>query len=73
MADILIKQKRSELLAKVRGINTKPELLVRSFLFVNGFRFRLHDKTLPAKQDIKLPKYKCLVFVNGCFWHGHKN
>ncbi|MEJ0104300.1 MAG: DNA mismatch endonuclease Vsr [Bacteroidota bacterium] len=72
MADTLSKQRRSEVMAKVRSTNTKPELLVRSFLFSQGFRFRLHDKNLPAKPDIKISKYKCLIFINGCFWHGHK-
>ena len=73
MADVLDKEERSELMAKVRSTNTKPELLVRQFLFSKGFRFRLHDKALPAKPDIKLSKHKCLIFINGCFWHGHKN
>jgi len=73
MADVLDKQKRSEVMAKIRGRNTKPELLVRKFLFSKGFRFRIHDKALPAKPDIKLSKHNCLIFVNGCFWHGHKN
>lgn len=73
MADVFNKEKRSEVMSKVRGMNTKPELLVRKFLFSKGFRFRLHDKTLPSKPDIKLSKYNCLIFVHGCFWHGHKN
>ncbi len=60
-------------MSKVRGKNTKPELLVRKFLFSKGLRFRLHDKNLPSKPDIKLTKYSCLIFVNGCFWHGHKS
>lgn len=73
MADNVTKERRSEIMAGIRSINTKPELIVRRFLFVHGLRFRLHDKALPSKPDIKLTKYKTLVFVNGCFWHGHKN
>lgn len=48
-------------------------MIVRKFLFANGFRYRLHDKKLPGKPDIVLPKYKTVIFVNGCFWHGHEN
>jgi len=57
----------------IKGKNTKPELIVRRFLFKNGFRFRLNVKDLPGKPDIVLPRYKTIVFVNGCFWHGHEN
>ncbi len=59
-------------MSRIRGKNTKPEMLVRRFLFANGFRYRLHDKKLPGKPDIVLPKYKTVIFVNGCFWHGHE-
>lgn len=59
-------------MSQIKGKNTKPEMLVRKFLFANGFRYRLHDKSLPGKPDIILPKYKTVIFVNGCFWHGHK-
>ena len=59
-------------MSRIKGKNTKPEILVRKFLFANGFRFRLHDPKLPGKPDIVLPKYKTVIFVNGCFWHGHK-
>ena len=59
-------------MSQIKGKNTKPEMLVRKFLFANGFRYRLHDKTLPGKPDIILLKYKTVIFVNGCFWHGHK-
>jgi DNA mismatch endonuclease (patch repair protein) len=69
MADVFSKQKRSEVMAMVRGTNTRPELLVRKFLFSQRLRFRLHDKTLPGKPDIKLPNHRCLIFVHGCFWH----
>jgi DNA mismatch endonuclease (patch repair protein) len=57
----------------IKGKNTKPEMLVRKFLHANGFRYKLHDKSLPGKPDIVLPKYKTVIFINGCFWHGHTN
>jgi len=71
MADIYTKQKRSEIMSKISGKGTKPEILVRKFLFANGFRYRKNDKRYPGKPDIVLPKYKTVVFVHGCFWHGH--
>ena len=58
-------------MSQVKSKNTKPEVLVRRFLFANGFRFRIHRKDLPGKPDIVLPKYKTVIFINGCFWHGH--
>ena len=58
---------------QIRSTNTKPEMLVRKFLFANGFRYRLHDKKLPGKPDIVLPKYKTVILIHGCFWHGHHN
>ncbi len=60
-------------MSKISSKNTKPEILVRKYLFAHGFRFRVNDKRLPGKPDIVLPKYKSVIFVNGCFWHGHKN
>lgn len=72
MADVHDKATRSYNMSRIRGSNTKPELLVRKFLFAQGFRYRLHVKDLPGKPDIVLPKYKTVIFVNGCFWHGHK-
>lgn len=60
-------------MSRIGSKNTKPEITVRKFLFSEGFRFRIHDKKLPGKPDIVLPKYKTVIFVNGCFWHGHKN
>lgn len=60
-------------MSHVKSKNTKPEVLVRRFLFAHGFRFRLYRKDLPGKPDIVLPKYKTAIFINGCFWHGHKN
>lgn len=58
-------------MSKIRSKNTKPELVVRKFLFNQGYRYRLHDKKLPGSPDIVLPKYKTVIFVHGCFWHGH--
>ena len=69
--DIWTKGKRSEVMAKIRGKNTKPELLVRRFLFSKGYRYRIHVKHLPGTPDIVLPKYNVVIFVHGCFWHGH--
>ncbi len=60
-------------MSKIKSKDTKPELLVRRFLFSHGFRFRLHRKDLPGNPDIVLPKYKTVIFINGCFWHGHKD
>lgn len=71
--DIWSKQKRSEVMSKIRGKNTKPELILRSQLFRHGFRFRIHQKNLPGKPDIVLAKYKTAIFVHGCFWHYHKD
>ncbi|MBX2899365.1 MAG: DNA mismatch endonuclease Vsr [Cyclobacteriaceae bacterium] len=59
-------------MSRIKGKNTKPEMLVRKFLFSKGFRYRLHVKGLPGKPDIVLPKYKTVIFVHGCFWHGHE-
>lgn len=59
-------------MSRIKGGNTKPELLVRSFLHKKGLRFRLHDWRLPGKPDIVLPRYKTAIFVHGCFWHRHK-
>jgi len=73
MSDVFSKAKRSEIMSKVRATETKPEIKVRKFLFSKGFRFRKNSKSLPGKPDIVLPKFKSVIFVNGCFWHGHKN
>ena len=72
MADIFTKEKRSEVMSKIRGKNTSPELLVRKCLFAAGYRFRLHDKKLPGSPDISLPRHQLVIMVDGCFWHGHK-
>jgi DNA mismatch endonuclease (patch repair protein) len=71
--DIWTKEKRSEVMSRIRGKNTKPETILRSHLFRNGFRFRLHRSDLPGKPDIVLPKYKAVIFVHGCFWHYHQD
>lgn len=71
--DIWSKEKRSECMSKIRSKNTKPELALRKALFARGFRYRVNDIRLPGKPDIVLPKYKTVIFVNGCFWHKHKN
>ncbi len=60
-------------MSRIKGKNTKPEMLVRKFLHANGFRYRLHVKNLPGKPDIVLPKYKSVIFVHGGFWHGHEH
>jgi len=73
MADIFDKQKRSKIMGLIRGRNTKPEILVRKFLFANGLRFRLHNKNLAGSPDIVLKKFNTVVFINGCFWHGHQD
>jgi DNA mismatch endonuclease, patch repair protein len=59
-------------MSRIRSKDTKPEMLVRRFLHAQGFRYRLHDKRLPGKPDIVLPKYKTVIFIHGCFWHGHE-
>ncbi len=58
-------------MSRVSGKDTKPEIVVRSLLHKNGYRFRIHRKDLPGKPDITLPKYKKVIFIHGCFWHGH--
>lgn len=72
MADVHDKETRSYNMSRIKGKDTKPELLVRKFLHANGYRYRLHLKDLPGKPDIVLPKYKTVIFVHGCFWHGHE-
>lgn len=72
MADVHTPEQRSYNMSQIRGKNTKPEEIVRKYLFSQGFRYRKNDPRLPGKPDIVLPKYKTVVFVNGCFWHGHE-
>lgn len=71
MVDVFSKEKRSEVMSRIRAKDTKPELYVRKLLHSFGFRYRLHKKNLPGKPDIVLSKYKTVIFVHGCFWHGH--
>jgi DNA mismatch endonuclease (patch repair protein) len=71
MTDVHDRATRSRNMAAVRGKNTKPELLIRKGLFREGFRFRLHDRWLPGRPDIVLPKHKAVIQIHGCFWHGH--
>jgi DNA mismatch endonuclease (patch repair protein) len=72
MADVHDPKTRSYNMSRIKGKDTRPEMIVRKFLFSKGFRYRLHDKKLPGKPDIVLPKYKTVIFINGCFWHGHE-
>lgn len=69
--DNLDKNKRSCLMVKIKQKNTEPEIIVRHFLYSKGFRYRINLKSLPGSPDIVLPKYKTVIFVHGCFWHGH--
>ncbi len=69
--DVHSKEIRSKNMSHIRGKDTKPEILVRKFLFSHGFRYRKNVKSLPGCPDIVLPKYKTAIFVNGCFWHKH--
>jgi DNA mismatch endonuclease (patch repair protein) len=71
MADIVTPAVRSRMMSGIRGKNTKPEILVRSFLHRRGLRFRLHSSKLPGRPDLVLPRYRSVVFVHGCFWHQH--
>jgi len=73
MADIFTSEKRSWIMSRVKGTNTKPEVIIRSIIHRMGFRFRLHRKDLPGKPDIVLSRHKKVIFVHGCFWHGHRN
>ena len=70
MADVVDAATRSRMMSGIRGKNTKPELLIRKALHARGFRYRLHCD-LPGKPDICLPKHRAVIFVHGCFWHGH--
>jgi DNA mismatch endonuclease (patch repair protein) len=70
--DTLSKKRRSWNMSRIKSKNTKPELLVRAILHRAGYRFRLHVRDLPGRPDIVLPKWKTVIFVNGCFWHRHE-
>lgn len=73
MTDVHDKITRSYNMSRIKNKDTKPEMLVRKYIFSKGFRYRLHDKRLPGKPDIVLPKLKAVVLIHGCFWHGHEN
>ena len=71
--DIYSSRKRSIIMSKISGKNTKPEMIVRKYLHSLGYRYSLHRKDLPGKPDLVLSKYNTVIFINGCFWHSHKN
>lgn len=73
MADVMTPEQRSRCMAAVKGKDTKPEMIVRKYLFSRGMRFRVQVRKLLGTPDIVLPKYKTVIFVNGCFWHGHED
>lgn len=73
MADVHEPEVRSYNMSQIKGKDTKPEIVVRKFLHSNGFRYRLHVRDLPGKPDIVLKKYNTVIFIHGCFWHGHKD
>lgn len=72
MTDVFSKEKRSWIMSRVKGRDTRPEIRVRSFVHRMGFRFRIHRRDLPGNPDIVLPRHGKAIFVHGCFWHGHK-
>lgn len=72
MSDIKTKEDRSYNMSRISGKNNKPEKLVRKYLFSQGFRYRKNDRKLPGTPDLVLPKYRTVIFINGCFWHGHE-
>ena len=72
MADVMTPEQRSHCMAAIKGKDTKPEMIVRKYLFSRGLRYRVQVRKLPGNPDIVLAKYKTVVFVNGCFWHGHE-
>ena len=71
MSDVFERAKRSEIMSRIRGRDTKPELVVRRIAHRLGFRFRLHRKDLPGSPDIVFPRYRAVIMVHGCFWHRH--
>lgn len=73
MVDRISEEHRSWNMSRIRGANTKPELLLRSLLHCAGYRFRLHDPKLPGRPDVILKKYRAVIFVHGCYWHRHHN
>jgi len=73
MSDVFSKKKRSEVMSKIRGKDTSIELMVRRWLHARGYRFRKNVKDIPGSPDVAIKKYKVAIFINGCFWHGHKD
>lgn len=71
MADVVDPATRSRMMSGIRGKDTKPEMTIRKALHARGFRYRVHCKDLPGNPDLCLPKYRAVIFVHGCFWHGH--
>ena len=71
VADTFSPAKRSEIMSRIRAKDTAPEIQIRKGLHALGFRYRLHERRLPGKPDLVFPRYKSVIFVNGCFWHGH--
>lgn len=71
MVDVVAPETRRRMMAGIRAVDTKPEILLRKGLHARGFRFRLHDRALPGRPDIVLPLYRAVIFAHGCFWHGH--
>src|SRR5882724_4076962 len=71
MADVFSPEKRSAIMAQIRSENTTPELIVRKLVHSLGYRFRLHQRNLPGKPDIVLPRHQKIILIHGCFWHGH--
>ena len=72
MGDVMTPEQRHKCMARIRSKNTKPEIMVRKYLFARGFRYRKNVRRLPGTPDIVLRKYRTVIFVNGCFWHGHE-
>ena len=72
MSDVLNPQQRHRCMSHIRSKATKPEMLVRRWLWAHGYRYRLNVKSVPGKPDIVMRKYRTAIFVNGCFWHGHE-
>lgn len=71
LPDVVGQLTRSRMMSRIRGANTQPELQIRKGLHAKGFRFRLHDKGVPGRPDLVLPRFHSAIFVHGCFWHGH--
>lgn len=71
MVDVVTQAVRSRMMSSIRGRDTRPEMVVRHYLHQRGFRYRLHDRSLPGAPDLVFPRYKVVIFVHGCFWHRH--